>query len=198
MKQAKELHKKVPDDYDIILKKALEHDYLKSHKIIFSWFPNHGSRFPTANTSLCNTIRVNAEYAARLVLFNDEATWNSYYLSVGHELTHSFFDPWIINHHGKNKKFVSWVRELHADYGAAQKMSNSNREKLIQGLKYKAKLKTIDEDSKSHPSWKRRIQYVSVFDFDDTLIKQVAKDVGCQNKKIIKKQCESYTYIYLK
>ena len=95
-------------------------------------------------------------------------------------------------------KFISWVNEVHADFGAAEKMADSSRNKLILSMKYKLSLKQTDNDSPTHPSWEKRLDYVSNYDFDETLIRKIAEDTGCQNEILINKIISYYKPIMLK
>lgn len=118
-------------------------------------------------------------------------------ITIGHELTHKekdFFSfRYILSY-----KFISWVNEVHADFGAAEKMADSSRNKLILSMKYKLSLKQTDNDSPTHPSWEKRLDYVSNYDFDETLIRKIAEDTGCQNEILINKIISYYKPIMLK
>ena len=53
---------------------------------------------------------------------------------------------------------------MHADYGSAQKMVDSERARLLSAMEYKLSHKKSDTDGSDHPSWKKRIYYVKNFD----------------------------------
>ena len=58
-------------------------------------------------------------------------------------------------------------------------------QKLILSTEYKLSLKRKDDDSFTHPSWKRRLEYVSKYNFDESLIHRIADDVDCRNEVLI-------------
>ena len=97
-----------------------------------------------------------------------------------------------------DKTFINYVNEVHADFGAAEKMVDSDRHKLILSMKYKLSLKHTDNDLSSHPSWKRRLEYVSDYDFDEILIRRIADDAGCHNETLINEITSYYRPIILK
>ena len=93
--------------------------------------------------------------------------------------------------------FIAYVNELYADFGAAEKMANSSRQKLLDAMEYKKARKNKDEGTCDHPSWAQRIYYAEHYDFGEELIRQIAKDTGCNNQKIIDKVCKHYQEIKL-
>lgn len=142
-------------------------------------------------------ILASQEWAIRLFLNNEIK--DAFTITIGHERVHlekDFFYKKPINKFGK--KFVNWVNEVHADFGAAEKMADSSRNKLILSMKYKLSLKQTDNDSPTHPSWEKRLDYVSNYDFDETLIRKIAENTGCQNEILINKIISYYKPIMLK
>lgn len=49
-----------------------------------------------------------------------------------------------------------------------------------------------------HPSWKKRLEYASDYDFNETLIRKIADDTDCQNENLVKKISIYYEPIMLK
>lgn len=145
-----------------------------------------------------NGILLTPEWAARLLLYNDDDTINAFLVTVGHEMTHNEGDFSTKGFHGKHKKFINWVNEVHADFGAAQSMVNSNRNKLLASMEYKIKSKPHSKDSYTHPSWRHRKKYVEIGAFNKTLIETIATDTGCTNEKLIYKVAEYYQDIILR
>lgn len=147
-----------------------------------------------------NHILVSPEWAAKLLLSKNEAIRNAFSITLGHEIMHNEGDFSCKHIYSKNKKFVNWVNEVHADFGAAQKMVNSNKQKLIDAIIYKRAFKNKkkwDKPYDTHPSWNQRKQYATNFDFDDILIDQIAKDTGCENEDLKDKVKSFYRNKYI-
>ena len=107
-------------------------------------------------------------------------------------MTHKDGDYFNLLSFGINKRFVNYVNEVHADFGAAKKMVNSDREKLIASMNYKLSLKANDKNTSDHPSWSTRKYYAENYNFNKELIERIAKDVGCNNKDLIEEVCKYY------
>lgn len=159
-----------------------------------------------------NYIIASPEWASRLFLFDSEATRNAFSITLGHETTHTEGDFSTKGFHGKNKKFINWVNEVHADFGAAQKMVSSNKEKLLNSIDYKiaAKeekknilLKLLEKTvlvfikETSHPSWQQRRIYAETGVFDKALIENLAIDTGCTDKDLVNDVVNYYQEIVL-
>ena len=159
-----------------------------------------------------NYIIASPEWASRLFLFDCEATRNAFSITLGHETTHTEGDFSTKGFHGKNKKFINWVNEVHADFGAAQKMVSSNKEKLLNSIDYKiaAKeekknilLKLLEKTvlvfikETSHPSWQQRRIYAETGVFDKALIENLAIDTGCTDKDLVNDVVNYYQEIVL-
>ena len=151
--------------------------------IKFSTFPSLNNGSLGANAGFSHII-FSLEWAAYLVLKNDKTVWNAFLCSIGHELTHR--DGNDINSflHPINIRFIAWANEVHADFESENKMLGQSRSRLIAAMKFKYSQKEQDQDSCSHPSWKRRIHYAENFEtFDEKLIRQIAKDARLQKRK---------------
>lgn len=146
-----------------------------------------------------STITVTPEWAFKLA--SDESVKPIFEITLGHELSHKDRHISCFTHM-PNFRFCTWINEIYADFGAAQKMCDSSREDLLSAMNYKMNYKLNrgkqDKETLSHPSWKRRISYVENYNFDEKLIKQIAKDTNCKNQRLIAKAIKTYPTIYLK
>lgn len=187
----------IPSNYIINLDQYKHLNILNGNYLVYSWAYDSGSKVINATAFLYKTILVNAEWAARLALIEDQDTKDAFMITIGHELTHKAKDFFSLRYI-LSYKFISWVNEVHADFGATQKMFFSDRTKLIKSIQYKLSLKTKDDDGFLHPSWKKRLEYASDYDFNETLIRKIADDTGCHNELLIKKITSYYKPIILK
>ena len=189
--------KKHCTDISARLKAAKEIPFVGNTKIIFSWLPDGFTNHPNAMSVLPGLIVVNAEWAARLTLLYDSDVENAFRLTVGHEMTHQAGDYIFWEAFTKDRRFVNWVSEVHADYGGAKLAFDGRVEEAVWAVRYKAKERKKDRDSQGHPSWKRREEYLRVNTFGRDLICRIAEDVGCQNKILIANVCDFYEEIAL-
>lgn len=196
-KEAKRCHYQVPSDYEKILEKAQKVNTISDYKIVFSWLYNSDSVL-NSSSMVPHLILCNKRWAIRLVFFNNEDTMNAFFITIGHELTHKEKDYFSWTLSITDYKFMLQIGEVHADYGAAEKMVHSSKQKLLESVRYKRALKKKDEEGFIHPSWDKREYYIEHFDFDEKLIRQIAADVGCSNSKLIQKVCNYYKRIVLK
>ena len=127
----------IPSNYKNILRKYQNIQERNNQLIVFSFIYDWGSEMISANAMLPGVILVNAEYAANIVLYDNNDTMNAFLLSIGHELTHKDGDIDFFRYIGSNQKFIRWVNEIHADFGAAQKTVKSNRKLLVSACEYK-------------------------------------------------------------
>lgn len=178
---------KVPKNIEALLSVALTNVSLpEGMKIVFSWLIDNGSKTLNASAIFPGKIILNSEWAAHLVLLGKDETINAFQATIGHELTHNDNDYLFIELFTKDKKFINWVNEVHADFGSCEKCFQNAREKVFYAMNYKRKYKgERDKDSSTHPSWKRREEYILNYDFNDLLICKIAEDVGCKNLKLI-------------
>jgi hypothetical protein len=117
-------------------------------------------------------VLLNAKWTIRVVLDQDNPyMYDAFAMTTGHEITHQeknfyYFDLFTVD-----GKFVNWVDEVHADFGGALKGLDGDRTRATFAMKYKLSCKrNNDMDKRSHPSWKRRIEYINNCDFNDRLI----------------------------
>jgi len=164
----------------------IQRENYSGYKIIFSWLFDFGSNTLNACALLPGVIIFNSEWAAHLVLLHDEQTRNAFKGTIGHELAHKDNDFVFWEFGTKDKKFVNWVNEVHADFTGADKSFDLRRDEQIRALQYKLMYKgKKDKDTSGHPSWKKRLEYITKYNFDSQLIMQIASDVGCKNQKLI-------------
>ena len=171
---------------------------LKSSKIVFSWF--YTANLETLSTCCIRNFKfivANTAWAERLVLYNDNNTENAFLITIGHELTHKEKDFSSFFTLGKNRKFINWLNEVHADFGAAEKMVNCSKQKLLESIDYKLALKKRDYNHNTHPSWQQRRAYAESGTFGEILIDRIAEDVKCTNRNLIDKVKDYYKSIVL-
>lgn len=197
-KRARRFNKSSQVNYDQTVLDLQKENYSKC-KIVFSWFFDFGSNNLNACALLPGIIIFNSEWAAHLTVFQNEEVLNAYRGTIGHELAHKDNDFIFWEFGTKNKKFVNWINEVHADFSGTEKSFASKRENEIRTLSYKKKCKEKkDRDSSGHPSWGRRIEYISKYDFNTELILRIAADVNCKNEILIKNVMNHYPSIELK
>lgn len=168
----------------------------------------------SAQSSFGKSIIVSPEWAYTLMSSNNDNVNNAFLITIGHEITHKENDIHFIN--GLSSFIFScWINELHADFGAAEKMVNNNRQLLLESCKYKKERVLLwrqsskDKYSKfadllfnkipqDHPSWQQRIDYITNYNFNEELIRKIAKDTKCSNEKRIQKVINQFDPIILK
>lgn len=196
--RAKDWNLQVPSNWEDIIKEYINFIQINNISITFSWLYDLGRKSLNANAMVKNKIILNAEWAARIVLYNNSKTKNAFLITIGHELTHKEKEISRFVWKRNDRKFIAQLNEIHADFGAAQKMVNSSRERLINSIDYKKRLKKIDKGDFVHPSWKRRGYYANNFNFNKTLVYQVANDTYCKNARLVEKTSKFYEDIILK
>ena len=179
------------------LAKANDISFGKNTKIIFLWLLNGISIHPDAMSVFPGLIAVNAEWAARLVLFDEDEVRDSYRYTIGHEMTHQSGDYVFWEAFTKDKRFVNWVSEVHADYGGAVYAFDGDIRRTIAAIEYKARDYKNDRDRQRHPSWQHRKEYLMAGRFDSDLIKSIADDVGCRNQVLIDRISDYYSPVEL-
>ena len=169
-----------------------------------------------ASSSIPYIIIVYHSWYSHLVAYgNQEDTINAFVHTLGHELGHKHWDSKESFHYRYHnlveRQYINWCRELHHDYYGSYLMggeSKRKRENLIKSHQYKQYYNTefihrMDEDTISHPSRCRRIQYIANYDFTYDLLRQIAVDVGLiqdsaeGNHKLIEQVSDYYDEIIL-
>ena len=199
-RKAKKEHRSLPKNYKFILREFAEKYCTNKVKVHYLWFWDAGGKFPNAAATIPGNILINAVWASLLAeRYNEETVVNAFKMTVCHEITHQENDYFYIEPFSKNQKFVNWVNEIHADYGGIIKAFDGDVNRGINVLEFKKNCKGgKDRDGQSHPSWKRRIEYIRKYDFNDDLIKKVAEITGCKNQKLINMLCMFYDNIELR
>ena len=188
----------MPSNYVDILLKYQQVEKPSTDKIIFSRFASN-SEYISASAAIRNRIIFNAEWAARIVLFDNGETMNAFKATVGHELTHKEPELSAMDKSYRAHIFKMRVNEVHADFGAIPKMLNNSRDLAIKACKYKKSLKKSDASNKfsDHPSWEQRLSYISDFNFNSELIYRIAKDMDFYNFAVINQAINFYEDIFL-
>lgn len=209
--RSNKLNKSIPNDIGSKIDEY-ENMFAPDNLVKFSFIKDGFSVLLNGKATGSNRILLTPEWAARLLLCNDDDTINAFLLTVGHEMTHNEGDFSTKGFHGINKKFINWVNEVHADFGATQKMVYSNKEKLLNSIDYKiaAKeekknilLKLLEKtvlvfiNETSHPSWKQRKVYAETGVFDKALIETIAINTGCIDNDLINDVVNYYQEIIL-
>lgn len=195
--RSKQLQKKFPRDYKNRLKERTDFAQLNGNEIKFSVFVSGFSTILNANASMKGKILCSLEWAVRLILFYNDETKNAFAITIGHELTHKEKELHKKGLNKNDKRFQSWVAEIHADFGGAEKMVDCDRHKLVESMRYKLKQKKKDKYYESHPSWALRKCYAEYCDFNEKLIRRIAEDTCCHNEDLIDEAIHFYDEILL-
>lgn len=195
-KRAKKENKTLPDNYLDVLKKVEERNLPNEIHLKFSWLYKHTQTLDAVSFP-SKYILLSTAWAFYFVFYNDGEMQNAFNITIGHELTHKDRDICVLKYNPRYIKFIAYVNESHADFGAAEKMANCSRQKLLDSMEYKKAHKDKDISNLSHPTWTKRIFYAKHYDFGKELIRQIAKDTGCNDQKIIDEVCEHYQEIKL-
>ena len=179
-------NKKMDGVSDILIRELSSFDYYKG-KIRYAWFWSAGVHVPNASATIPGLILINAEWASRIVLNRDNPYMHdAFALTVCHEITHQEKDYYYFDLLSVDGKFVNWVDEVYADFGGVQKGLEANRSRATFAMEYELSCKKKkDKDTRSHPSWDKRINYILNYDFNEELIDKIAVDCGCNNDKLI-------------
>lgn len=153
-----------------------------------------------ANAGLFNfqSIVITPEWIYQLIFNEDtELVRNALLGTIGHEISHKLGNIKGI------KKFELWVNEVHCDFKSATITLNNDREKLIQGIRFKTEFKAktnpniLTKQSGDHPSWEQRLDYISNYNYDEKLIRRIAKDTKCSDENRIQKVINQFEPIIL-
>lgn len=192
--------------YDAIFQESDE--LVKSHGYQLVIYTRLGQDKDSVN---CNAgffkfspIFVTQHYAMQLILNPSTEMRNAFMVSIGHELTHKDGNlcplmGLLTNQLLKipaNVQFLSHVNEVHADFGAVQKVANSKRSVQVNAMTFKMQHREERHDFE-HPSWKQRLNYIENYNFNEILIRQIAKDTNCTNEKLIQRAVKHFPEIVL-
>ena len=165
-------------------------DILGAMRICFNYsYPLEHT--PSASIS-CDSpqpaVYLNMGWLILLMYKPDELTRNAFRTSLGHEMSHLGDFPYK-GYYCKCRKFIRYVNEVYADFNGILLGVNGSLSEGLRCMQFKydrGGFYSRHISDRSHPSWKKRMQYVRKFEkFDEKLIEQIAKDTGCKNKKVI-------------
>lgn len=193
----KKLTGKSKTDIENILDKYNSLPQLKNIIIIYDYIFLGFSRL-VASSIIPKTIIISFGWIKKVIESDDTTTENAFLITLGHELTHKKEEVSKRYFLKKmDRKFINWVNEVHADFGAAKEMVNGSRDLLIKSTEYKLALKPYNKDSYSHPSWTRRLEYATNYNFDELLIRKIANDTSFENELLLKKVLKHFSPIIL-
>ena len=169
-----------------LIKKLNPFDYWKG-KIIYSWFWSAGVHFPNASATIPGLILINAEWASRIILNQDNPHMHdAFALTVCHEMTHQENDFYYFDYFQLMENLLIGLTKSSADFCGVKRGLEGDRSRASFAMKYKLSCKKKkDRDTRSHPSWNKRINYIVNYDFNDDLIDKIAFECGCNNDKLI-------------
>lgn len=134
------------------------------------------------------SVYINMGWALQLFINPTAETEHAFQTSLGHEISHLNDYPYAA-YKGKQRKFIRYTNEIRADFNGILLGVNGNVSVGLSCIEYKKKrcgLQSHYFSSADHPSWNRREKYISNFlTFDEFLIRQIAKDVGCKDQNLI-------------
>lgn len=139
-------------------------------------------------------VSFNYEWLARAVLFGDRMDFqNAFRAVIGHEVGHKVATcPRKFVFLPQCRKFINWINEYYADYYALTMALGGSRERMAVALDYQRRIDRADEDTESHPSWKRRKMTIMKCAFDPAFVFSVAQEVGCTNFAVIQTVCNYF------
>ena len=188
-KNAKLKNVTLPDDYVRILQDVTNCYKELNCKIAFLWLWNFWGRIPNASATIPGIIMINSEWAFQLVVNGgNEVVRDSFYMTVWHEMAHQKGDYFFLELFSNSSRFVNWVNEVHADYYAIEKSFDGSLKRGIPAMDHKLQMKNNkDKDSYTHPSRKRRKEFVEKYDFGEELIREIARITNCCDSSLIEK-----------
>lgn len=149
-----------------------------------------GRNAPDAMAGNENRIYFNSEWAAILVS-EPEKSRDAFKLTMGHEMAH------LNNQFNSNSKahandhFVKWVNEVHADFAGMNNFLDGDKLRCLEAMEFKlSRYRVTSKDSFAHPSWEKRKEYIANYDFDEKLIRRIAKDAMMTDESVIEKAIE--------
>lgn len=184
----------IPSDYKEILRNysGLTSEY----NVCFSFIKDGFCKTLNASSAIPGMIIFNYEWATHLILDKKGAS-DAFKVTIGHEISHQkkWFSTSKLS--GVRKRFACWANEVYADFGSSLVVDGVDKDTIITALNYKRSEKKKDLDSNTHPSWARRIEYVTKHDFNQELIKMIASDAQCDDKELINKVTNFFPEIIL-
>lgn len=173
-----------------------------NYKLLFLGFDN----ILGASATIYKYIIIYSEWAYQLLVNKDMKTFNAFLLTLKHEEAHKEKNFTAPRFSSKSiKQFYGIVTEVHCDFRGAEIAFQSNRQQFVEALKYKIQL--MDKMKKNstnveivsfHPSWDKRIEYATNYNFNEKLIRTIASDINLTDEKIINIACHHFDEIILK
>lgn len=196
-KRAKNENVAIPKNLTQILRKYQLIKHSSKYKIVFWWAHDPFATVLNGSPMMPSAVILNHVWASRVVLHDNAKTMNAFRISVGHELAHKEQEFKTRGYHDSELQFIYHITEVRADFYSAKVMCGSKRAALISSIEYKKDYKENEahqEDigRKTHPSWSQRKFYATYFDFNSDLIKQIAKDNGCNGSDVENKMLQFY------
>ena len=170
------------------------------------WFDPVDSRFRglSANCFLPSVVTINGEWAYHILTSHSDELMNYLISTLGHEIGHKERIYRYPPYSKKISEFINAVNEVYADFYASNLIKGDVRSILINAAKHKLDYRnnnncSPDKDTYNHPSWAHRIKYLSEYNFDSNLIREIAHDYNFDNTLIIDKLIRFYApyFIYL-
>jgi len=172
------------------LEDVLNEFYSYGYHIRFLWFMDWGRSVPDAMAGKENRIYFNSEWAS-IIVSEPEESRNAFRMTMGHEMAHlseQFHSDAKVYANGH---FVKWVNEVRADFSGMYLFLEGNKEEAVKALQFKAsRYRKKDEDAYAHPSWEKRIDYISNYEYDEKLIRRIAEDAMLTDESVINKAIE--------
>ena len=136
-----------------------------------------------------SSIAATPEWAAKLIICDNEETRDAFIITLGHEMAHKEKELCVFKYGLRYWRLIKFLNEIRADFRGAELMAGSNRQALITSCLYKRKYKEEefgeeDNGNPFHPSWTNRLKYATYYDFNETLILDVAKDLKLNKKHL--------------
>ncbi len=171
---------KLPQNYKMLLQSYEIYVTPYNKKLLFSKL-THNKSLNAAY--LGKYISPNAYWALELLTSNDPELFLSFKFTLGHEISHTLkktnaflykMKKWN-NVQQYNVNFFAWLNEIYADFNGIVLMCNSNRKDGLKAFKYKANRINNEIIDQNHPTNEQRYYFIQNFDFDERLIRYVAK-----------------------
>lgn len=188
----------VPVNYKHILRKYENAANGRGYLVRFAWFYGTFQSPLNASSAFYHCILLNIPWIVRVVFYDSKDTFQAFIGTIGHEMTHKERnDLFPLYLKRKDRLFIHHINECHADYGSAEKVFGNSRKLACQTIRYKKNLSKTPEIAGKHPSWNNRYTYIQKFDFNESLIRQIATDEGCTNEKVTNSKINHFDAIRL-
>lgn len=172
-------------EYNDILSPYAEFVRKYDRYLVFPSYIWSNEESPNATFLNKKIIIVNPYWIKELVLHPQNSIIQMvFYQTLGHEISHTIYrltpEIYGLKHYFKIRKysgnFYAWINEIYADFNSIKILFNGNRNKGTECFHYKIKhfQINISLNTKSHPSMKQRLNYIQYYNFNETLIRDIA------------------------